>query len=701
MPTSNNSSKHQPGPPRLLLGISLLFWGGMIGHPLIGLIMAVAAEASHWTRVRWEFGEQAFYRAWQASVLLVFFAGILVWMNSSVISALPRTVIWLPVLFFPLQFVQSYGMHRSMPLATFSLFVRKRREHALKHGLPFRDIQIAFGHVYFTIVIIAASLGTYAKTIVFFPSLVFLVAWAFKRQFSWRNRLAPISAALALALAVAGGYGGENLVDMLYHRMLGFDSGTGSFARQTHTSIGQLGEIKQSPNIVWRIKPVQGRLPRLIRVASYNAYFNATWRAEVPPEPDGNRVVQDFVELNSIGVEAPYRTIARKNDEFITGEEASASYLPRFILRGALNRNDLLPIPSDAASVVIPAQNLEINSLGSLRIDPKHPVANATILWKKSLTTSKAPWLARKPKGIRCPDLGIPPHEKKIVKKVASELNLHEGHLSEKIDRIRNHFIDHFTYSRYLDRPRPGSNLERDQFISIFLQDTRRGHCEYFASATVMLLREAGIPARYATGFAVVETSPRTGEALLRGTHAHAWCEAWDENKKIWINVDLTPPDWTGLETPRMPPWQNFLDRWQMLRDDLLVWRSEPGNLTIAITIIVIPFITGALLVGRRLWKSKRRVDPATERRVASATHPTTPLSAIEKAAVRHLGPRPPGMPLGSWLLKLSSTISNPSQLQEAVNLHRAIRFDPIADSSNLNQRLSPLASRLRNELKA
>ena len=702
MSAPNRTSKSQPGPPRLLLGISLLFWGGMIGHPLIGLLFAVATEASHWTRTRWDFRDQAFYRAWQTSVLLVFLAGVAVWMNSSVFAALPRTIIWLPALFFPLQFVQSYGLRPTMPLATFSLFVRKRREHAVKHGLPFRDIQVAFGHVYFTIIIIASALGTYAKTIVFFPCLVILVILAFRRQFSWRNRLAPIGATIALLVSIAGGYSGEKIIDMLYHRMLGIDSGSTDFARQTHTAIGRLEEIKQSSNIVWRLQPIQGRLPRLIRVASYNSYFNTTWRAEIPPDSEGNRIVQDFIELDSTGVENPFRITGRKEGEsFLTGDEASASFLPRFIIRGALNRHDLLPIPSDAASVVIPAQQLEINSLGSLRIEPEHPVANATILWKPAISTGKAPWIAARPTGPNQPDLRIPKHETEVIQEVARELNLYEGTLEKKIDRIQNHFIDHFTYTRYLDRPNPRSELEWDQFISIFLRDTRMGHCEYFATATAMLLREAGIPARYATGFAVFERNPSTGEAIIRGSHAHAWCEAWDADRKTWIDVDLTPPDWTGLETPRTPPWQKLLDRWQILRDDLLVWRSEPGNLAIALAIIFLPILLGALLVIRRLWKSKHRLDPAVERRVVSAAHPTTPLSSIEKLATRKLGPRPPGMPLGSWLLGLSPSISNPSNLREAIALHRAVRFDPNADPTTINDRLTDLADQLRNELKA
>ena len=58
-------------------------------------------------------------------------------------------------------------------------------------------------------------------------------------------------------------------------------------------------------------------------------------------------------------------------------------------------------------------------------------------------------------------------------------------------------------------------------------------------------------------------------------------------------------------------------------------------------------------------------------------------------------------MPLGSWLLGLSSIISEPKKLQEAIALHRAIRFDPDTDPTNLEKRLSAITSQLRNELKS
>ena len=48
------------------------------------------------------------------------------------------------------------------------------------------------------------------------------------------------------------------------------------------------------------------------------------------------------------------------------------------------------------------------------------------------------------------------------------------------------------------------------------------------AAASMALLRQVGVPTRYVTGFAAVETDPKSKQALLRGTHAHAWCRVWD-----------------------------------------------------------------------------------------------------------------------------------------------------------------------------
>lgn len=87
--------------------------------------------------------------------------------------------------------------------------------------------------------------------------------------------------------------------------------------------------------------------------------------------------------------------------------------------------------------------------------------------------------------------------------------------------------------------------------VGWFLFDAEGGHCEYFASALVMLLRQRGIPARLATGFVASE---RDGdEVVVRRGNAHAWVEV--RTAAGWATLDPTPAsdlptvDVSGLDT--------------------------------------------------------------------------------------------------------------------------------------------------------
>ena len=84
------------------------------------------------------------------------------------------------------------------------------------------------------------------------------------------------------------------------------------------------------------------------------------------------------------------------------------------------------------------------------------------------------------------------------------------------------HLRDDFTYT--LDRPPtpPGQSVLLD-----FLLVHREGHCEFFASAFVVLARVLGIPARLVAGYRVVEHNGFGGYAVVRAKHAHAWAEAY------------------------------------------------------------------------------------------------------------------------------------------------------------------------------
>ena len=65
-----------------------------------------------------------------------------------------------------------------------------------------------------------------------------------------------------------------------------------------------------------------------------------------------------------------------------------------------------------------------------------------------------------------------------------------------------------------------------DNSVDGFLFETRRGFCEHYASAFVVLLRAAGIPARVVTGYQGGTINPNGGYMIVRQSDAHAWAEA-------------------------------------------------------------------------------------------------------------------------------------------------------------------------------
>ncbi len=75
--------------------------------------------------------------------------------------------------------------------------------------------------------------------------------------------------------------------------------------------------------------------------------------------------------------------------------------------------------------------------------------------------------------------------------------------------------------------------------IDDFVFETRRGFCEHYASAYVVLMRAAGIPARVVTGYQGGEINPVDGYLTVRQSDAHAWAEIWLENRG-WVRVDPT-----------------------------------------------------------------------------------------------------------------------------------------------------------------
>ena len=78
-------------------------------------------------------------------------------------------------------------------------------------------------------------------------------------------------------------------------------------------------------------------------------------------------------------------------------------------------------------------------------------------------------------------------------------------------------------------------------FAQWFLEESDTGYCVHFATAATVLLRAAGIPARYVTGYMVNCEAGKT--VTVESDRAHAWVEYYDDVLNTWLIAEPTPPD--------------------------------------------------------------------------------------------------------------------------------------------------------------
>ncbi len=112
----------------------------------------------------------------------------------------------------------------------------------------------------------------------------------------------------------------------------------------------------------------------------------------------------------------------------------------------------------------------------------------------------------------------------------------------------------------------PAKDPKKDP-VATFLFETKKGNCEYFASAMCLLLRAEKIPARMVTGFLSREWNAHGSYYVVRSKHAHAWVEAYIEPYG-WVGFDPSP-----RVTETLSPGSALIRRWSEWTDEMnLKW---------------------------------------------------------------------------------------------------------------------------------
>ncbi len=92
----------------------------------------------------------------------------------------------------------------------------------------------------------------------------------------------------------------------------------------------------------------------------------------------------------------------------------------------------------------------------------------------------------------------------------------------------------HVRYSTNIPPLAPGADA-----VDSFLFGTRTGYCEQISTATVVMLRSLGIPAREAVGYVPGSYNPITDLYQVQAKDAHAWVQVWFPGYG-WQNFDPT-----------------------------------------------------------------------------------------------------------------------------------------------------------------
>jgi transglutaminase-like putative cysteine protease len=198
----------------------------------------------------------------------------------------------------------------------------------------------------------------------------------------------------------------------------------------------------------------------------------------------------------------------------------------------------------------------------------------------------------------------------------------------------------------------------------LFAEDGKRGYCEYYATAMVLMARSVGLPARVAVGFAPGEAMG-DGLWLVREANAHAWAEIYfpeygwqifEATKSIDPLVRAAGGDGGPVAPPQQGPdiWLSDEIEWDRLRrgidavpspdlvpgavdpldpDDAIV--DEPGQARFGnAMLMVVIILLGAAIVWLQMRRNRRRwrLLPAGERVWRHLA------AAAERAGI---GPRP------------------------------------------------------------
>lgn len=639
--------------PPFLLGAALLFWGWRAEMLLVGVMGAIILEAANLLKARWEFSDKEFNRIWDVCTILFFGAGLYLRFSEEVTNGAYKFFAWFPIIFFPMALGQVYSAREKIPYKAFSWFLRRKRAEGQGGGLNITWIYLG--------ICLVASGATNKQDIWFFMGVCGLTGWAV-----WANRAFRFPGAAWAAsfiLAAALGF----VTQMQLPRLQSWFEGRASewFSkwarkdfdpRESKTAMGRLGRLKQSSRVIMRVTAEEGEAPERLRQGMYDHYREETWRSTKR-------------EFKDIPIESDTTT-------WTLSTSTNTDNLVKVSAR-LFRERTTLSLPLTARQIQdLPVDTVETNALRAARSFGNPALASYRVVWGGS-TEDELP-----PEGA---DIFIEEGERAVLARAATEIGASGLPDAQKVAAVER-FFSGFKYTTYQTAAELGFHAMTP--LSRFLQETRAGHCEYFATATVLLLRHLKVPARYVTGYAIQEKTAG-GSYIVRERHAHAWALAYVNGD--WVEVDTTPADWLKEEAEEFPFYQKAKDLWARLTFAFTEfrWSNETGWLgTIAPWLLM---LAASYLAWRIFGRRLKKTDTGGLREGNWPGADSEVFLLEKKLSGAGLG-RLDGETSAEWLTRARENVPALDPiLRELLTLHYRYRFDPVGIGASERDQLRSL----------
>ena len=631
--------------PPLFLGFSTIFWGFCTGWELFSVVAALVFEASNIVKTRFDLQKKDFIRISDLSSLVMLILLFYAYIENEPKLIFLKFITTVPIIFMPLLFAQLFSTSDKVVIGT--KWGKRTHSHA---PVDIRTLYI--------LSILFATAAANIKSVWFialFMLIIFVVlSGTVKDSKSLKRYLMFCFVAVFITVFVGGTVvAGHFLISrkmmMWYNEW--YDSLSADPFR-TSTSMGELGKMKLSGEIVFRVYPDEPSLPLYMKQSDYNMIVNNTWYSR-PKKTDSIFPVNDM-------------------EWQFFGEGDGKKRMKISIWMNKNKGEGVLPLPDGAKRATeLDVAGIEKSILGAIYVEEGPELLEFSISYDPEESFEPLP---------RRSDFFVPKEERAVIDEVMLQNGLTGATPEETLENIERFFAG-FTYT--LDQ----KNRAGKSYLEDFLNNTRSGHCEYFATATVLMLRSAGIAARYRTGFMLDEYDSFENALIARKRDAHAWGAAYIGDR--WVNVDTTPPHWKeadSMEKSFFEPVSDFMAWVKMKYENYRRKKSDEFN---KILIAAASILTVFLMV--RVYLRKRRVKKS----LSDETTPLFEVTGLDSPLYQMLDyyaenglTREESETLRCWIEKNREKLGENIDFSALVRLHEELRFNTGGDKTALKSEL-------------